>query len=569
MLRNNYKSHMAFWRIAVYFSAIIFLIGFLLFSRTYCFENNNKNKIALICLDGATWNIMKPLLGRNELPSLLKLIQNGAHGSLFSEEAFSPPSWTSIATGKNKDKHGIIEFDFKNIPNRKAKYLWRILSDFGIKVGVCNWLMSPCEEINGFIYGSSYLKENPSYLKENSLFYYPFYLNKEIRGDAILEKLPTRDLVEGYKFYGALDRNMNNINIFLINKFQPSFVALGFYATNPYQHRYWSALEPQYFDITDKEVMEKGDLINDHYRKIDNFLNYFIRNNYTVIFVSDHGFCRNDRRSGPRLIKYYNLNSDMQHINFLMNCFLEKLGLLVFIPKLEDGGQIDFSRSQAYYYNNIKKGVSGIKINKKAVKGNEFEKLKKRVYSILKEAHFETGEKAFLDVVENNLDERVDMPDVMFKLSQIFNKENISFKEAQVPYNLTSIHVFKKNGVERRKIIIWDKEYKLEDLINYSRDGVHEHDGVIIMAGKNIKKNVSIDGAHLVDVTPTILYLFGLPVGEDMDGRVLLEAIEPSFIKGHPIKFIKTYEVQNSKRSKIVIGNEMTKEQLRSLGYAQ
>jgi predicted AlkP superfamily phosphohydrolase/phosphomutase len=546
MLRNNYKSHRVFWRIAGFCSLTILLIGFLSYR-----VNNNKNKVALICLDGATWNIMGPLLERNELPNFLRLIQNGARGSLFSEYAFSPPSWASIATGKNKEKHGIIDFNFEIIPNIGAKFLWRILSDSGIKVGVCNWLMSPCEKINGFIFRFS--------LSKGKFLIYPSDLDKE-KANVTLEKMPDMNSVEGYKFWGPAERNINAINIFLINKFQPSFVALGFYGTNPYQHRYWSALEPQYFDITDKEVMEKGALINDYYKEIDNFLNYFIRNNYTIIFVSDHGFCRNDKRSGPRLIKYYNLNSDMQHINFLMNCFLEKVGLLVFVSKPEDGGQIDFSRSRAYYYNNI---------NKKTVKENEIEKMKKRVYSILKEAHFETGEKVFLNVVKNNPNERVDLPDVKFELSPILNKESISFKEAGVSYNLTSVHVFKKNGVELRKIIVEDKEYNLENFINYSRDGVHEHEGVIIMAGKNIKKNISIDRARLVDVTPTILYLLGLPVAKDMDGEVLLEAMEPSFIKDHPLKFIQTYEVKNSQGNELVVGNEMTKDQLRSLGYAQ
>jgi len=36
----------------------------------------------------------------------------------------------------------------------------------------------------------------------------------------------------------------------------------------------------------------------------------------------------------------------------------------------------------------------------------------------------------------------------------------------------------------------------------------------------------SIYGATLLDVTPTVLTLFGVPVGEDIDGRVLVQAFE-------------------------------------------
>ena len=44
--------------------------------------------------------------------------------------------------------------------------------------------------------------------------------------------------------------------------------------------------------------------------------------------------------------------------------------------------------------------------------------------------------------------------------------------------------------------------------------------------GARIKQDERIYGATLLDVTPTILTLFGLPVGEDMDGRVLVQAFE-------------------------------------------
>lgn len=54
----------------------------------------------------------------------------------------------------------------------------------------------------------------------------------------------------------------------------------------------------------------------------------------------------------------------------------------------------------------------------------------------------------------------------------------------------------------------------------------HRQFGVVCMKGENIKKDERIYGATLLDVTPTILTLFGLPVGEDMDGRVLVQAFE-------------------------------------------
>ncbi|NQY67226.1 MAG: alkaline phosphatase family protein [Flavobacteriales bacterium] len=54
----------------------------------------------------------------------------------------------------------------------------------------------------------------------------------------------------------------------------------------------------------------------------------------------------------------------------------------------------------------------------------------------------------------------------------------------------------------------------------------HNPFGIVVMAGPNIKKDERIYGATLLDVTPTILTLFGLPVGEDMEGHSLVQAFE-------------------------------------------
>lgn len=54
----------------------------------------------------------------------------------------------------------------------------------------------------------------------------------------------------------------------------------------------------------------------------------------------------------------------------------------------------------------------------------------------------------------------------------------------------------------------------------------HSPYGIIVMKGPNIKKDELLFGASLLDITPTLLTLFGLPVAEDMDGKVLIQAFE-------------------------------------------
>ncbi len=63
----------------------------------------------------------------------------------------------------------------------------------------------------------------------------------------------------------------------------------------------------------------------------------------------------------------------------------------------------------------------------------------------------------------------------------------------------------------------------------------HRQYGMLVMKGPGIKKDERIYGASLIDVGPTILTLYGLPIGADMDGRPLVEAFEePPEIKVIP-----------------------------------
>ncbi len=56
----------------------------------------------------------------------------------------------------------------------------------------------------------------------------------------------------------------------------------------------------------------------------------------------------------------------------------------------------------------------------------------------------------------------------------------------------------------------------------------HRRYGIFAIRGPGIKRGETITGASLLDVAPTVLHLFGLPSGQDMDGRVLVEAfVEP------------------------------------------
>jgi len=150
-------------------------------------------RVCLLGWDAADWKMIDPLLEKGQMPNLQKLIDNGVMGNVASlSPMLSPILWTSIATGKWADKHGILGFCepnpedqnpggnaeatalYRDRPpthvggsetagptaairpvtstSRKCKAIWNIISEQGKRAGVVNWFAShPAEQINGFV----------------------------------------------------------------------------------------------------------------------------------------------------------------------------------------------------------------------------------------------------------------------------------------------------------------------------------------------------------------------------------------------------------------------------------
>jgi arylsulfatase A-like enzyme len=74
--------------------------------------------------------------------------------------------------------------------------------------------------------------------------------------------------------------------------------------------------------------------------------------------------------------------------------------------------------------------------------------------------------------------------------------------------------------------------------------GINDHGpiGILVMSGEAFKSGVRIPEQNVVDITPTLLALLGMPVGEDMDGRVIEEAFAPGYLRSHPVTRVPTYE---------------------------
>ena len=100
----------------------------------------------------------------------------------------------------------------------------------------------------------------------------------------------------------------------------------------------------------------------------------------------------------------------------------------------------------------------------------------------------------------------------------------------------------------------------------------HQPIGIIILSGKWIKPG-RIAGASIFDVTPTLLYLSGLPIPEDMIGKPLIPAISSEFKDSFPMTQIDSYEKVNPIRhEKVPRSSKIDKqrmEELRALGYIE
>lgn len=98
----------------------------------------------------------------------------------------------------------------------------------------------------------------------------------------------------------------------------------------------------------------------------------------------------------------------------------------------------------------------------------------------------------------------------------------------------------------------------------------HRDYGIFVAMGPNIKHDHVIHGANLLDIAPTILTTYGLPVGEDMDGRVLTDM----FVQPPTIETIESWENVEGNSGEHPPGFTLTSEesqaaldQLVALGY--
>ncbi len=109
------------------------------------------------------------------------------------------------------------------------------------------------------------------------------------------------------------------------------------------------------------------------------------------------------------------------------------------------------------------------------------------------------------------------------------------------------------------------ERYKLE-----TWSGQHRMNGTLIMWGKDVREDTTLEGAQITDLAPTILYLLGLPIPSNMDGRVLAQALNPSLLESRPITLEDALDQEKAEQAHLdEAEEEQIREALRGLGYIE
>ena len=126
-----------------------------------CYDGEAPHgRVLLIGIDGAAPHLIDSWMKEGLLPNLAELAHEGVWGKLRSHyPLLSPRIWTSVATGKLPEKHGIKSWLLPTeeqrlrlfrSDDRRCHAIWNILSHEDLKVGVVNWLVTyPPEKVNG------------------------------------------------------------------------------------------------------------------------------------------------------------------------------------------------------------------------------------------------------------------------------------------------------------------------------------------------------------------------------------------------------------------------------------
>ena len=290
-----------------------------------------KNKVLLIGLDAADWSIINPLIEAGMMPAFKKLKEQGISGSIETlSPAFSPMLWTSIATGKTADKHGILGFvepesDGAGIrpvssTSRKCRALWNILNSQGYKTNVIGWWPShPAEPVSGVMVSNQFQKatgklEEPWLVKPGTIsgIESEKLANLRVHPEQILADSVQVFVPEFQSIDQEKDNRLNvirtltaetftirNTALWLMDNTSWDFMAVYFNELDQFSHHFMKFHPPQMKGIPDDLFNTYYNVITATYTLYDAIVYDLLEkagDEATVVLLSDHGFHSGEKR---------------------------------------------------------------------------------------------------------------------------------------------------------------------------------------------------------------------------------------------------------------------------------
>lgn len=525
---------------------------------------HKRQKVLVIGLDGATFDIIDLLIERGKLPQLSSLIKRGTRASLKSTiMPNSFPAWVSCITGVNPGKHGIfwplIRRDKNAYPLKlvnshdiQAKAVWEILENQDNKVCVINLPpLYPPTKINGILVcgsltpGEDHDFTYPQEFKDELLKLIPDYKCEIDYAHLSLEKLAARIMQ-------SIENREKLLLYLLENKAWDLFFAV-FTETDLAQHKFWAGIDRRHAEHP-RFKENFGTFIFQVYERLDETLGKIMKTipqDAIVFVISDHGF-------GP-LYQSFSLSrwlTENRYLVFPENLLkrnarkiLEKAHMMKKAQRIKDyfarlqlsikdrssvrhlrekdalsgkkvTERIDWQQTKAYPTSDF-----GIRINLQGrepqgivKRGREEEEIKKEMKRELSRLKYSNGEPVFESILTKE---------------EAFSGPFVD----KAPDIIVPINHSRAPSVPEK----WSYS-----LTHPTLNGAHSPFGIFIANGEGIKKRFMMMDTKIIDITPTLLYVFGVPLTKDMDGKVLLDIFEPEFIRTR-----KTTKEGYSKENKI------------------
>lgn len=534
-------------------------------------------RVLIIGLDGATFDVLGPLMERGRMPRLKAFIERGVAGILESTKPpITPAAWTTFMTGKGPGRHGIVDFEKYDVRNHRLtfnstfeireKTIWELLSEKGLRVGSINVPMTyPPRPVNGFMISGF---ETPSI---DADFTWPRDLKQEI-----LREIPNYNYRTNWrrKALGGMQMLKENLDYisgsfeqgwqltqYCGDKYGWDVLMVVFKLVDNLQHKAWKYLDPKF----NASYPQQAEMAEQCFVALDDVLgklfDYADANGATTLIMSDHGHGSLEGKAQPNLLLrnwgYLKLRSNWQQAQTRAAYWSHRLTKGK-ATRFEQGNRgvdadlaIDWSQTKAcvmhagiygfLYLNLAGRGPHGI------VQPDEYEAVRDEIRERLLAATARTRDgktiRIFPEVFKTEelyrcgRDEYPDMPDLLLSPQP-------------------GLAVVRK--IRGRTPVRWTPLHRLE--------GTHRVEGVFALGGPQVRAGEKLD-ANIVDMAPTVLAALGLRVPADMEGAVLANAFKTAPIIEHepPLKKVaeEHEEVYSDEQKRIL------EERLSELGYLE